>query len=95
MGLDGARPSRIGGFMVAIKSGSQSFLRQRLQVAILAPNMNRIKDRSTTEIVLFATAAFGVWVSIWAVVLVSGWLELLSLILTLGPVIIFALRDKE
>ena len=32
-------------------------------------------ERTRGEIVLFAAAAFGVWMSIWAVILVSKWLE--------------------
>lgn len=44
---------------------------------------------------MFAVAIFGVWLSIWAVVLVSAWLEAVSVVLTLGPLIGFALCDSE
>lgn len=44
---------------------------------------------------MFAIAAFGVWVSIWAVILVNGWLELLSLALVLGPLLGFALIHSD
>ncbi|HEY3861665.1 MAG TPA: hypothetical protein VGO59_07245 [Verrucomicrobiae bacterium] len=57
--------------------------------------MNNSKDRSRSEIVMFIVLIFGVWVSIWAVILVNKWLELTSFILTLGCLIGFALRDTD
>jgi hypothetical protein len=51
-------------------------------------------ERTRGELILFATAAFGVWVSIWAVILVSKWLELTSLALVLVPLACFALKDE-
>lgn len=56
--------------------------------------MNLIKDRSCGELVLFAMGALGVYLSIWAVILVSATLECLSFILLLLSVVIFALRDN-
>ena len=44
---------------------------------------------------MFAIAAFGVWVSIWAILLVSKWLEATALVLTLGALFGFALRDES
>jgi hypothetical protein len=55
--------------------------------------MNLIKDRSRGEIILFAAAVFGVWLSIWGVVLVSAWLDGLAVLITLVALIVFALRD--
>jgi hypothetical protein len=52
-------------------------------------------ERTRGEIILFATAAFGVWVSIWAVILVNKWLEATSLALILGALACFALRDEN
>jgi hypothetical protein len=51
-------------------------------------------ERTRGEIVLFAAAAFGVWLSIWAIILVSKWLEATSLVITLGALAGFALRDQ-
>jgi len=56
--------------------------------------MNLTKDRSRAEIILFASAIFGIWLSIWAVILVSGTLEVVSVLITLIALIIFALRDS-
>ena len=44
---------------------------------------------------MFATAVFGVWLSIWAVILVSKWLEAISFTIVLACLIGFALRDSE
>jgi hypothetical protein len=44
---------------------------------------------------MFALAVFGVWLSIWGVILVSKWLLALSITLTLGALIGFALRDSD
>jgi hypothetical protein len=57
--------------------------------------MNKSMERSRCEIMLFATAIFGVWLSIWAVILVSKWLEAASFIITLSALIGFALRDSD
>jgi hypothetical protein len=57
--------------------------------------MKRMMDRSCAEIVLFAAGAFGVWLSIWAVILVNKWLDLFAVGLTLCALIGFALRDTE
>ena len=57
--------------------------------------MNNSKERSRGEIILFAVAIFGIWLSIWAVILVSKWLELTSVALTLGALLVFALRDSD
>ena len=56
--------------------------------------MNLIKDRSRGEIILFIIAVFGIWLSIWAVVLVSAVLEVIAVLLTLSSLVIFALRDS-
>jgi hypothetical protein len=52
-------------------------------------------DRSRGEIILFIIAIFGIWLSIWAVILVSKWLEVVSVLLTLIALICFALRDSD
>jgi hypothetical protein len=52
-------------------------------------------ERSRGEIIMFAVAVFGVWLSIWGVILVSKWLVALSIALTLGALIGFALRDSD
>jgi hypothetical protein len=57
--------------------------------------MNNFMERSRAEIILFAIAIFGVWLSIWAVILVSAWLEALAVFLTLGALLGFALRDPD
>lgn len=57
--------------------------------------MNNSMERSRGEIILFAVAVFGVWLSIWAVTLVNGWLEAVSVAITLGALFGFALRDSE
>jgi hypothetical protein len=57
--------------------------------------MNNSKERSRGEIILFAVAIFGVWLSIWAVILVSKWLEATSVAITLGALLGFALRDSD
>jgi hypothetical protein len=57
--------------------------------------MNRSMERSRAEIIMFASAIFGIWLSIWAIILVSKWLELTSVVITLGALIGFALRDTD
>jgi nitrate reductase NapE component len=57
--------------------------------------MNLTKDRSRGEIILFASVIFGIWLSIWAVVLVSGTLGVAAVLITLIALIIFALRDSD
>ncbi len=52
-------------------------------------------ERSRGEIILFATVIFGVWLSIWAIILVSKWLEVTSFIITLAALLGFALRDSD
>jgi hypothetical protein len=52
-------------------------------------------ERSRGEIILFATAIFGVWLSIWGVILVNKWLELTAFFITLCALIGFALRDSD
>jgi hypothetical protein len=57
--------------------------------------MNNSRERSRGEIIMFAVAAFGVWLSIWAVILVSAWLEAISFTLVLACLLGFALRDSD
>ncbi len=57
--------------------------------------MNKYLDRSRAEIILFAVAIFGIWLSIWAVIFVSKWLEVTSVLITLTALICFALRDSD
>ena len=57
--------------------------------------MNLTKERSRAEIILFATAIFGIWLSIWAVILVSATLGVVSGLITLTALILFALRGSE
>lgn len=44
---------------------------------------------------MFASVIFGIWLSIWAVVLVSGTLGVAAVLITLIALIIFALRDSD
>jgi hypothetical protein len=57
--------------------------------------MNNSKERSRGEIILFAVAVFGVWLSIWAVIFVSKWLEATAVAITLCALLGFAARDPE
>jgi hypothetical protein len=57
--------------------------------------MNLTKERSRAEIILFAAAIFGIWLFIWAVILVSAALGVVSALITLAALILFALRDRE
>jgi hypothetical protein len=52
-------------------------------------------ERSRGEIILFALAVFGVWLSIWAVILVNKWLVATAFAITLGALLGFALRDSD
>ncbi|MGD1084053.1 MAG: hypothetical protein ABSA47_04780 [Verrucomicrobiota bacterium] len=52
-------------------------------------------ERTRGEIILFAAAVFGIWVSVWAIIFVSKWLEAASLVITLGALAGFALRDEN
>jgi hypothetical protein len=52
-------------------------------------------ERTRGEIVMFAVVILGIWISIWAVILVSKWLEAASLVLCLGALAGFALRDQD
>jgi len=52
-------------------------------------------ERTRGEIILFAAAIFGIWLSIWAVIFVSKWLEASALVITLGALSGFALRDES
>ena len=57
--------------------------------------MNLMKERSRGEIILFASAIFGIWLSIWAVILTSATLEVIAVLTTLIALIIFAFRNGE
>jgi hypothetical protein len=57
--------------------------------------MNNSMERSRGEIILFAVAIFGVWLSIWGVILVNKWLEATSVAIILCALIGFALRDSD
>ena len=57
--------------------------------------MNYSMERTRGEIILFAVAVFGVWLSIWAVILVSKWLMATAFIITLAALLGFALRDTD
>ena len=57
--------------------------------------MNLTKERSCGEIILFASAIFGIWLSIWAVILVSAALEVVSVLITLIALLVFAFRNSE
>jgi hypothetical protein len=56
--------------------------------------MNLTKERSRAEIILFASVIFGIWLSIWAVILVSAPLEVVAVLISLIGLIIFALRGS-
>jgi hypothetical protein len=57
--------------------------------------MNHFMERSRAEIILFAAAAFGVWLSIWGVIFVSKWLEAAAVTIILAALIGFAARDPD
>jgi hypothetical protein len=57
--------------------------------------MNYSMERSRGEIILFAVAIFGVLLSVWGVILVSAWLEATSVIIILGALLGFAIRDSD
>jgi hypothetical protein len=57
--------------------------------------MNLTKERSRGEIILFATVIFGVWLSIWAVILTSATLGAAALFFMLVPLLLFALSNNE
>jgi hypothetical protein len=57
--------------------------------------MNNSMQRSRGEITLFAVAVFGVWLFIWAVILVSKWLAVSSVALTLAALLGFAFCDPD
>lgn len=57
--------------------------------------MNLMKNRSRFEIGLFAAAVFGIWLSIWAVVLTSVWLDVVAVLFTLIPLLIFAFQALD
>ena len=57
--------------------------------------MNLIKDRSRSEIILFTAAIFGIWLSIWAVILTSVVLDVVAVLFTLIPLLIFAFRALD
>jgi len=57
--------------------------------------MNNSMERSRGEIILFAVAIFGIWLSIWGVILVNDWLEGISVAIILGALIGFSLRDSD
>ena len=44
---------------------------------------------------MFAAAIFGIWLSIWAVILVSATLGVVAGLITLTALILFALRDSD
>jgi ABC-type multidrug transport system permease subunit len=52
-------------------------------------------ERTRGELILFAVAASGIWLSIWAVILLNTWLGVASLLLALGALCGFALRDES
>jgi hypothetical protein len=56
--------------------------------------MNLTKERSRGEIILFAAAIFGIWLFIWAVILVNITLGVVSGLITLAALLLFALRDS-
>ena len=56
--------------------------------------MNLMKERSRGEIILFASAILGIWLSIWAILRVSEALEVVAVLSTLIALLIFALRDS-
>jgi hypothetical protein len=57
--------------------------------------MNLMKDRSRAEMILFAVIIFGIWLSIWAVIFVSAWLEAIAVLTVLIPLLVFAFRAGE
>jgi hypothetical protein len=52
-------------------------------------------ERSRGEIILFAVAIFGIWLSIWGVILGSKWLFAISFVMILSCLMGFALRDTD
>lgn len=50
------------------------------QMAALV-SVERLMERSSKEITMFAVAAFGVWCGVWAILLTNGWLGAFALLL--------------
>jgi hypothetical protein len=73
----------------------QDGLACRADSAYFFRRMNKSMERSRGEIILFATAIFGVWLSIWGVILVSKWLVATAFVFTLAALLGFALRDSD
>jgi hypothetical protein len=57
--------------------------------------MDNYLERSRAEIIMFAVAFFGFWLTIWAVTLVSTCLGFVGPLLILGSLLGFALRDPD
>ena len=80
-----------GGFIASFRRGESG-----LEIKILPPYIPlQFMERTRGEIILFAAAVFGIWVSVWAIIFVSKWLEAASLVITLGALAGFALRDEN
>jgi hypothetical protein len=52
-------------------------------------------ERSNSELALFGATAFGVWLFVWGIILVSKWLSLFALLLCLICLGCFALRNSD
>ena len=57
--------------------------------------MKLTMERSKAEIVLFATAVFGIWLFVWGIIFVSKWLAGFAALLCLFCLGCFALRNGD
>jgi hypothetical protein len=52
-------------------------------------------ERSRGEIIQFAAAILGIWLAVWGVILVNKWLFGTAVVIILGALLGFALRDND
>ncbi len=57
--------------------------------------MNKSMDRSRAEIVMFATAAFGIWMFVWSIILTNLCLGAFAFVIILSALIAFAIRNSD
>ena len=57
--------------------------------------MNNSMERSRGEIIQFAAAILGIWLAVWGVILVNKWLFGTAVVIILGALLGFALRDND
>jgi len=57
--------------------------------------MNKSSERSTGEIIAFATTALGIYMVVWGVILVNKWIVGSGVGLALCSLLVFAMRDSD